>query len=113
MPIRYLTEEGFPNTSLNWFGTTLLVREITIMLIMNLLSDKPDWDRKVFDEAIVKKWRAEALAMDGMDVSEKMLDWVSRYISIFVAFSLKRTKLFLDCSSIIAEQPRYKGLIFL
>ena len=47
-----------------------------MMAIMDKITDKPDWDRKVFDDTIVHKWRQEALATEGMDVSEKMLDWV-------------------------------------
>ncbi|KAL8992011.1 MAG: hypothetical protein Q9169_007449 [Polycauliona sp. 2 TL-2023] len=32
------------------------------MALMNTITDKPDWQHKVFDEAIVKKWRSEALS---------------------------------------------------
>ncbi len=28
---------------------------------INVITDKPEWTRKVFDEKIVAKWRAEAL----------------------------------------------------
>ena len=47
-----------------------------MMAIMDKITDKPDWDKKVFDDAIVQKWRLEALATEDVDVSEKMLDWV-------------------------------------
>lgn len=33
------------------------------MLIMEQLTDKQGWERKVFDQAIVDKWRKEALAI--------------------------------------------------
>jgi hypothetical protein len=33
-----------------------------MMHIMDRLTDKVDWHKKVFDEKIVAKWRAEALA---------------------------------------------------
>lgn len=39
----------------------LPVREVFMMVLMDRLSDKPDWDKKVFDEEIVAKWRKEAL----------------------------------------------------
>lgn len=32
-----------------------------MMAIMATLKDKPDWERKVFDDLIVSRWRAEAL----------------------------------------------------
>ncbi|KAJ2998293.1 hypothetical protein NUW58_g361 [Xylaria curta] len=40
----------------------LLVREVAMMHVMNKLTDKADWHKKVFDDEIVAKWRAEALA---------------------------------------------------
>ncbi|KAI1423131.1 hypothetical protein F5Y12DRAFT_716640 [Xylaria sp. FL1777] len=40
----------------------LQVREVAMMHIMDRLTDKPDWHKKVFDENIVTQWRAEALA---------------------------------------------------
>lgn len=39
----------------------LPVREIFMMVLMDRLTDKADWHKKVFDEEIVGKWRKEAL----------------------------------------------------
>lgn len=41
----------------------LFVREVVMMIVMDRLTDKPDWYRKVFDEEIVAKWTEEALAL--------------------------------------------------
>jgi hypothetical protein len=38
------------------------IREIFMMHLMDKLTDKADWHRKIFNEAIVHKWRQEALA---------------------------------------------------
>lgn len=38
----------------------LPVREVFMMVLMDRLSDKVDWHKKVFDEEIVAKWRKEA-----------------------------------------------------
>ncbi len=76
LPVNYRPDEYFPNAVLDWSGTILTVRELNMMAIMDKITDKPNWDQKVFDDTIVKKWRQEALATEGMDVSEKMLDWV-------------------------------------
>ena len=54
----------------------LPVREYTMMEIMNRISDKPNWETKVFDDAITSKWKSEALATPNLDVSEKMVDEV-------------------------------------
>lgn len=68
----------------------LLVREVAMMLVMDRLSDKPYWHVKVFDDDVVAKWKAEALALpigpmhqeivteaDGVPVPNKMLDEAS------------------------------------
>jgi len=36
-------------------------REVAMLLLMDRLTDKPNWHEKVFDDAIVAKWRQEAL----------------------------------------------------
>ncbi|ELR05446.1 hypothetical protein VC83_03609 [Pseudogymnoascus destructans] len=48
----------------NCFGANselLPVREVFMMVLMDRLSDKVGWHKKVFDEEIVSKWRKEAL----------------------------------------------------
>jgi hypothetical protein len=46
-----------------WYEKALpvTVRERVMLTVMAALKDKPDWERKVFDELIVSRWRAEAL----------------------------------------------------
>lgn len=39
----------------------LTVGEVAMMLVMDRLTDKPDWHIKVFDDEIAQKWRQEAL----------------------------------------------------
>lgn len=39
----------------------LFVRELAMMNIMEKITDKPDWKKKVFDEEIAKRWEEEAL----------------------------------------------------
>ena len=75
LPVNYRPGDYFSNAVLDWSGTILTVRELNMMAIMDKITDKSDWDRKVFDDTIVRKWRQEALGIEGMDVSEKMLDW--------------------------------------
>ncbi|KAK2753241.1 hypothetical protein FQN54_007932 [Arachnomyces sp. PD_36] len=41
-------------------GMALTVREKRMMEFINKITDKPEWERKVLDEAIVTKWREEA-----------------------------------------------------
>jgi hypothetical protein len=37
------------------------VREVAMMDIMERLTNKPNWHKKVFDKEILSKWRKEAL----------------------------------------------------
>lgn len=48
-----------------WGATSNLlpIREVAMMDIMERLTDKKDWHRKVFDDVIVEKWREEAMAI--------------------------------------------------
>ena len=50
----------------------LLVREVAMMMIMDRLSDKPNWHVKVFDDTIAEKWRQEALAWPEDDLWERI-----------------------------------------
>lgn len=51
----------------------LTAREVAMLGIMNALTDKPDWHKKVFDDEIVAKWKQEACAIHL--ISEMAWDW--------------------------------------
>jgi hypothetical protein len=66
LPLRYNPGHDYgyyPNSaSLHSFESELiLVRELAMMNIMDKLTDKSDWHKKVFNDAIVEKWGREAL----------------------------------------------------
>ncbi|GIZ41376.1 hypothetical protein CKM354_000468200 [Cercospora kikuchii] len=63
----------FPNAISDWSGTPLTQRERRMMALMGEITDKPEWDRKVFDDKIVAKWRAEALAANADAEPERVL----------------------------------------
>jgi hypothetical protein len=52
-----------------------------MMEMMEHITNKDEWERKVFDEKIIAEWRKEALAKELDDgdtyMSEKMFDYVS------------------------------------
>lgn len=49
----------------------LSVREAAMMMVMDLLTDKPDWHVKVFDDDIAEKWRQEALGWSDHALSSR------------------------------------------
>ncbi|ERT00935.1 hypothetical protein HMPREF1624_02169 [Sporothrix schenckii ATCC 58251] len=58
----------------------LFLRERRMLDFMGSITDKPEWERKVFDEEIVGKWRAEAMEMPTVDdddvyMSDDMFDY--------------------------------------
>jgi len=47
-----------------------------MMELIFRLSNKKDWDRRVFDNEISEKWRKKVLATPNVDISAKMVEWV-------------------------------------
>ncbi|KAF2677947.1 hypothetical protein K458DRAFT_446684 [Lentithecium fluviatile CBS 122367] len=72
LPLRYDgdgTKGYYPHGSCRGANSDLLtVREVAMMSIMETLTDKEDWHKKVFDERIVAKWHDEALAIEDIDL---------------------------------------------
>ncbi|KAF8885766.1 hypothetical protein BD779DRAFT_1673492 [Infundibulicybe gibba] len=81
LPLNHTVETLFGN-ALNPAGRDALLplitlRERTMLSLMDQLSNKPDWGKKVFDETIASKWKAEALEASaaGVDITQRMVDW--------------------------------------
>jgi hypothetical protein len=83
LPLRHLQQEGEPGKDFYRVASfegirdatseLIQAREVAMMLLMDRLTDKPNWHEKVFDEEIVAKWREEALAMDEHGVYVEIL----------------------------------------
>ncbi|KAJ9136822.1 Protein of unknown function DUF4246 [Pleurostoma richardsiae] len=65
--------ERFAHGVNDFRGPRLTVREAAMLRLMDALTDKPNWHVKVFDDAIVAKWHAEATAMPL--ISDNAFDW--------------------------------------
>ena len=87
LPVEDMPEEVFPSAlfgeewSSHFASGGVTLREQRMMAFVSDISDKPEWDRKVFDDAIVEKWRAEAdRRPDELDgdvvLSKEMFDFV-------------------------------------
>jgi hypothetical protein len=64
LPLKQESPLPFEGQDGNWrdVALPLTVRERIMIAIMAVLKDKPDWERKVFDETIVARWRQESVA---------------------------------------------------
>ncbi|KAJ2919064.1 hypothetical protein MD484_g1331, partial [Candolleomyces efflorescens] len=51
------------------------VREFVMLRFMNSVTDKQDWDKKVFDSEIIEKWRSESVGSTGVEMSTRMFDY--------------------------------------
>ncbi|KAJ5497077.1 hypothetical protein N7463_009064 [Penicillium fimorum] len=70
---------GFPNaldsSHMEALNDAVTHREVLMMRVMNTITDKSNWDKKVFDEHITSEWREEIM-QSGQDVTPKMMDWI-------------------------------------
>ncbi len=69
---------GYPffHGASEWHAERLTVREVAMLRLMDVLTDKQDFTRKLFDEEITARWKAEAMATPGGMISERAWDWV-------------------------------------
>ena len=49
-----------------------------MIAVLDNLTDKPDWERKVYDDGILAKWREESMRVSGQGegFSNAMFDYV-------------------------------------
>lgn len=55
-------------------STLILVREAAMMVLMEQLTDKPNWHELVFDDEIVATWREDALTRDEQSIFDTVLE---------------------------------------
>ena len=108
LPVNYRPKDYFPTALLDWSGTILTVRELNMMAIMDKITDKPDWDKKVFDNTIIHKWRQEALGTEAWMCQKRCL------IGCVPSFLKKAAVLAMDLSwhlfLISPPYPNIKGI---
>lgn len=75
LPVRYELDLGcrYGHGALDVSFERMTVRELSMLRVMEALTDKPNWSKKVFDSTITDKWRKEALQIPWM--TEKTFDW--------------------------------------
>lgn len=54
----------------SWCAATLVRREVCMLRVMESLTNKPDWWRKVHDPVVSEKWKKEMLGMDWPSIIE-------------------------------------------
>ena len=51
----------------------LHAREVAMMITMDKLTDKPGWEKMVFDKDVLKEWRGQARAISQEDLFAKVM----------------------------------------
>ena len=74
----------------------LLVREVAMMMVMDILTDKPGWHRKLFDDEIARKWTEEALAIPASRFHNEIVKRSHDPDSPYEPFDPKPLKTILD-----------------
>jgi hypothetical protein len=76
-------QDKFDSAVLGWEGLPTTVMEKTMTAFMGEITDKPEWTRKVFDDIIVSKWRAErAHRATNVQVHEVFTDEMFDYVCV-------------------------------
>lgn len=82
--INYMPGKRFPDAPLTWAAQPLTARETCMLNLVEQVTNQPSWNKEVFDEEIVARWKNEALTSDweaaGIlhgDFTEAMFDYVS------------------------------------
>lgn len=81
----------------DWKASTLLIREVCMLKFVEELTNKKEWNIKIWDLAISERWKKEALEMDWetyrpyADFTPAMADAVSPHV-IFTNWTLPLTK---------------------
>jgi hypothetical protein len=83
LPLRHVKQKGQAGIDFYRCGSfhgaagclseLIQVREVLMMMLMDALTDKPNWYEKVFDDTIVAKWRNEAVAHPEEDMYEEVV----------------------------------------
>ncbi|KAF8646019.1 hypothetical protein AX16_007444 [Volvariella volvacea WC 439] len=55
--------------------TPLTLREIRMLQLMNVMTDKLNWGEKVFSTEVITNWRREVFAGNHKDVTTAMIEW--------------------------------------
>ncbi|KAK3989607.1 hypothetical protein QBC44DRAFT_82527 [Cladorrhinum sp. PSN332] len=81
LPVEHFAGRCFPHAvAKSWGSQGVTLRELRMMGFINQITDKPNWEDKVFDDEIVSRWRAEAeghglLSDNDVYMSKQMFDF--------------------------------------
>src|SRR6202012_2409733 len=78
----YIHHEVSPHQSLrfrhgasDFHNDRLTAREGSMLRLMDSMTAKPDWSKKIHNDEIVSKWRKEATAVPDSLINERAFDW--------------------------------------
>ncbi|KAF9530887.1 hypothetical protein CPB83DRAFT_787442 [Crepidotus variabilis] len=54
----------------------LTLREIDMLRVMNVITDKPDWHIKVHNPTLTQRWSEETMSNEALDITPRMMTWI-------------------------------------
>ena len=93
----------FPHAIADYFASDgVSVRELRMLEFINTTTDKPKWERKVFDEEIVARWRREC----SVHTDEIGDEYLSEEMFDFVRFAIMKVLRGLICLRIVYQRVK-------
>ncbi|KAJ6027985.1 hypothetical protein N7540_003561 [Penicillium herquei] len=74
-PEGIMFQNALDSDEIEGIGTQRTLWELTMMQIMNIITEKPGWYKKVFNEEITAKWRQE-ITNSSKTLTSGMVDWI-------------------------------------
>lgn len=119
LDLRYLYEGNYSDRPPSYpigiddsdsLGELLLMREVVMMIVMDRLTDEPEWHRKIFDPDFVAKWALETLGLNDGPLYEQ----IAASENLLWIYTGRRSKNLLDngCHLYVSDYLHVFFLVF-
>jgi hypothetical protein len=69
-----LSRDQFATGTDDWDGHILTAKELAILDLINTFTDRPNWQRAIFDQQFIAQWREDAVESSSL-INDKTWDW--------------------------------------
>jgi hypothetical protein len=75
LPVSFQPDKFFRHGVNDFRPPRMLVTELAILQFIDAVTDKPDWQNKVFDDVIISKWKTESQAGEDTLMTDNLFEW--------------------------------------
>ena len=69
-----LSHDQFATGTNEWEGDILTAKELAMLDLINTITDRPNWNRTIFDGQIIDQWREDAMSSSSL-INDKTWAW--------------------------------------